>query len=74
MVLNGLLNIEIDTLPPLCSKIGLPIGLPRTTFDMSLRKVAIMVHIGSSVFFQWSRKTYKKTKETFAHFVNPHGD
>ena len=65
MMTNGLLNIEIGTLSRLCSKIG----LPRTTFDISLRKVAIMV------FFQWpSRKTNKKTNETFAQFVNPQGD
>ena len=39
MMTNGLLNIEIGTLSRLCSKIG----LPRTTFHISLRKVAIMV-------------------------------
>ena len=55
MMTNGLLNIEIGTLSRLCSKIG----LPRTTFHISLRKVAIMV---CSSFGQVRKPTKKQMK------------
>ena len=54
MMTNGLPNIEIGTLPRLCSKIG----LPRATFEKSLRKVAIMVRSSCGK----TNKTKKKMK------------